>query len=990
MPRGNNNDRGRGFRGSPRGQYRGGSRGRGRGRGRGQFHNDTHGGAYPHTETDFVVQVWQEPPSNYFSRGGSPWRGRGGRGRGSGIRDQRYLNEEEVPRGVEWVLVWVLGGEDGDGESLTAPTGRARPGFGRGQNRNGPNTLDSARYLRPIKFVPSVHTKTLFGEVEEILQPVAESAGMSRKAMFPLQDRVTRVFSGRDLPPPSSSDELEEVDFADMGKLLPRLGKAQASTSARVPQVASSSREEVFTGMYNKNNRNVRPSPRPVSKHTDAKPKKPVFVSTDVVVSKTIATSVHGVTTLEKSAAALVITQDDEIAVDKPETITFSQPPATSISNEITASPARLPKDDTPTFFVDTEPTRHRSASDIVLFDRTPWVGAPLGEEDELIVYVAPHPRSGRASPIPDVPRVRLPLRSVLTGTTNPVQNHSLPQSPVDDKIIPTQSSEPPQFSSVSFGFTSPNVKKQRQRPVFTPGDRSKVRVQARKQEARVVRKRAKRQALFGSFGAILSEARLRDADERERRDVRWESRRKDDSDIDWGDGDDDVLEKDGIDEVSNGLGGMDLDPDLEPNLEAMKGFVQSMSAEGSRHVTMDDIQDEERTKMEDEEEEDDGSDSHGSYNDTSDEEDKEENAVFEVEEEILIAESEDTKPRGPSPSDDSDDGEDSSDDDLSPRANFQSRLHRVREKSRATKPETETPESDSDESSGDDFPRWNRGDADDDYIAQIEDLLEMHSDIASSKNQKLRNKVFRAIHNGQFDHLDDYVELNGSFTYTEMEPAKRKKDKMKELPDDLQEIWEKDRAKKAERKQARKEAHILAAADPFTPKKGGKKGRKAIQIPNAIVDMDSLEEQIRRFIIDDIGGKNNNRMVLPPMDKMSRKQVHELANAFNLKSHSKGKGDRRYITLTKATRTRFADERKVKNVMKRHGGGFDTMPRHKDGDEVGKAAPKIGETNVGFKMLASMGWAEGDRIGSVSSTGIDAPLTAIIKNTKRGLGATR
>jgi hypothetical protein len=40
--------------------------------------------------------------------------------------------------------------------------------------------------------------------------------------------------------------------------------------------------------------------------------------------------------------------------------------------------------------------------------------------------------------------------------------------------------------------------------------------------------------------------------------------------------------------------------------------------------------------------------------------------------------------------------------------------------------------------------------------------------------------------------------------------------------------------------------------------------------------------------------------------------------------------------------------------------------------------------------MLASMGWAEGDRIGGDASTGIDAPLTAIIKNTKLGLGATR
>lgn len=52
------------------------------------------------------------------------------------------------------------------------------------------------------------------------------------------------------------------------------------------------------------------------------------------------------------------------------------------------------------------------------------------------------------------------------------------------------------------------------------------------------------------------------------------------------------------------------------------------------------------------------------------------------------------------------------------------------------------------------------------------------------------------------------------------------------------------------------------------------------------------------------------------------------------------------------------------------------------------QAAPKIGQSNVGFKMLALMGWMEGDRIGT--SGGLDVPLTAVIKNTKLGLGANR
>ena len=235
--------------------------------------------------------------------------------------------------------------------------------------------------------------------------------------------------------------------------------------------------------------------------------------------------------------------------------------------------------------------------------------------------------------------------------------------------------------------------------------------------------------------------------------------------------------------------------------------------------------------------------------------------------------------------------------------------------------------------------------------------MLEKHSGITDGKDRKLRKKLFRAIQNGEFDAHDDYVEWSDSFSYAEMQPARqysrltrivqystqilgRKKDKMKELPAELQAVWEKDRIKKAEYKRAREEARLLSAVDALAPKKGGKKGRKAMraaakldpsvlaQLPNAIVDMDSLEKQIRRFI-NDFGGKKN--MVLPPMDKSSRKRVHELAHAFGLKSQSKGKGDGRYITLIKTKRTNFVNEQKVKKIVKSYPSGY------KDGDEVGK-----------------------------------------------------
>jgi len=76
------------------------------------------------------------------------------------------------------------------------------------------------------------------------------------------------------------------------------------------------------------------------------------------------------------------------------------------------------------------------------------------------------------------------------------------------------------------------------------------------------------------------------------------------------------------------------------------------------------------------------------------------------------------------------------------------------------------------------------------------------------------------------------------------------------------------------------------------------------------------------------------------------------------------------------------------KKGKKSRTGAQTLLPRHRDGEEVGKAAPKIGSSNLGFRMLATMGWSEGDRIGVTG--GIQDPLTAIIKNTRLGLGAAK
>lgn len=179
--------------------------------------------------------------------------------------------------------------------------------------------------------------------------------------------------------------------------------------------------------------------------------------------------------------------------------------------------------------------------------------------------------------------------------------------------------------------------------------------------------------------------------------------------------------------------------------------------------------------------------------------------------------------------------------------------------------------------------------------------------------------------------------------------------------------VWERDRQKKAERRRQRELEKLVQAADPLSRKKGGKKGRKTMLaaalldptinvIPNRIIDITTLVQQIRRFVAD-IGGPST--MSLPPANKETRKNVHELALAFGLNSQSKGKGNARYTTLSKTTRTGAyrTDEWKIAKIVRRAGGTgargdtfgeFDgakrapRVPKHREGDEVGAVCHSV------------------------------------------------
>lgn len=144
-------------------------------------------------------------------------------------------------------------------------------------------------------------------------------------------------------------------------------------------------------------------------------------------------------------------------------------------------------------------------------------------------------------------------------------------------------------------------------------------------------------------------------------------------------------------------------------------------------------------------------------------------------------------------------------------------------------------------------------------------------------------------------------------------------------------------------------------------------------------------------------------------MDKSFRKMIHEIANAFNLKSKSQGKGSSRFPVLIRTQRTMVYSENVFMGAQRRMGGRF--LPRsdksfklsktttrvgfksggggnsYRDGDVVGESAPELGVENRGRAMLEKMGWSSGTALGALNNKGILQPVSQVVKTSKAGLG---
>jgi hypothetical protein len=125
---------------------------------------------------------------------------------------------------------------------------------------------------------------------------------------------------------------------------------------------------------------------------------------------------------------------------------------------------------------------------------------------------------------------------------------------------------------------------------------------------------------------------------------------------------------------------------------------------------------------------------------------------------------------------------------------------------------------------------------------------------------------------------------------------------------------------------------------DPSTPKKHGKKARKArvAAASAAPVSLETIAESMRRFVADKDGAQT---LPLPPMGREMRKSVHELAHAFKLKGKSQGQGDARFTTLMKKS---FSDSEKVNEkavlrILRKSPWSSSHVTRPRDGEVVGE-----------------------------------------------------
>ncbi|RCH88729.1 hypothetical protein CU097_003771 [Rhizopus azygosporus] len=298
--------------------------------------------------------------------------------------------------------------------------------------------------------------------------------------------------------------------------------------------------------------------------------------------------------------------------------------------------------------------------------------------------------------------------------------------------------------------------------------------------------------------------------------------------------------------------------------------------------------------------------------------------------------------------------------------------------------------------------------------------LTEMEEEEAMMTKENIHGQIMKGVKNKtkkkkkNRQQVDDDVEVDPEiFRYT-LERA------MAEIPPGLRPGMRSWYDKQQKRKEAKKEKQKQKKTRQQKEDKKSKKNKKNNSYDQDF-DLTKIDRRIREFIND----SSISCYEFRPMPPYVRKQVHILAQAYNLLSEGTGKGADRYIVIRKTSETEIPENRRsielyieelqqtidvVTSRQRKHNEPSE-LPKEKSrnkrsskgkpkksgnnkkqttmpapGTVVGDDVAPISQDNVGHRMLAAKGWRQGQALGT-NNDGIVNPIMAVVRRNKLGLG---
>ena len=319
----------------------------------------------------------------------------------------------------------------------------------------------------------------------------------------------------------------------------------------------------------------------------------------------------------------------------------------------------------------------------------------------------------------------------------------------------------------------------------------------------------------------------------------------------------------------------------------------------------------------------------------------------------------------------------------------------------------------------------------------QVEKLLDMKIDYSKVVQLQDEAEFYELSHSNPFEQLDSDEELDNLGFGDESEINHLANDfalKMAEM--DAQSSSDSspgaDEFSKSQlRKQRKKEKRAKKLAKALELKERNMKAREIYNDTNGGSSIQGLRDYLTQLNSDlrkFCGDSTLDHLILPPVNQIARKLTIGLATKYSFVCKVMGKGDYKTIILYRTERSKTPDnwnalvdrelngelqsrakrppsvrqprkDQKQASSRQKHVSPFvsvqpgvkgqPALPRLNDkklvsGDVVGQGVKPISQTNVGHKMLMSMGWSPGEGLGA---GGAVEPVVVKFKAERKGLG---